>query len=233
MKRFAIVAAMIAATPGAHAAEKAAATNTKPPAYAAPAYDWTGFYIGGHAGGAFAIGDGFTTSTMVVTGSRDAPGFTGGGQFGADYQFAQNWVVGLEGQVAALSGIHHNFTDGGDSFRDSNGWLASVTGRLGYAWGPYLAYAKAGGAFRDDGFDLTDSGYPPPMTITATDHAGAGYTIGGGLEYMLSPAWSAKVEYQYYDFGTTHVTSNLAINSTVGYRDAMQTVKLGLSYRFK
>ena len=58
-------------------------------------YDWTGFYIGGHLGGAFG-GD----SNIQGTGGR----FLGGVQGGVDFQFAPNWVVGAEAQYSWLGG---------------------------------------------------------------------------------------------------------------------------------
>src|ERR1700740_116235 len=73
----------------------------KAPAYAAPIYNWTGFYIGGHVGGAFSSGHNFNG---LATGNNGNGRFLGGLQGGADYQFAPNWVVGLEAQYSWLSG---------------------------------------------------------------------------------------------------------------------------------
>ncbi|MCB1414154.1 MAG: porin family protein, partial [Xanthobacteraceae bacterium] len=57
MKKFLLgTVALIAlgATAPALAADMAARPYTKAPAYVpAPVYNWTGFYIGGHVGGAF------------------------------------------------------------------------------------------------------------------------------------------------------------------------------------
>ena len=65
----------------AFAADMPARTYTKAPAYSPPAviYNWTGFYIGGHVGGAFA-GD----NSLAGSDGR----FIGGVQGGFDYQFA-------------------------------------------------------------------------------------------------------------------------------------------------
>src|SRR5881392_1702898 len=57
MKRFLLgAAAFLAFAAPALAADMPARTYTKAPAYTAPqvVYNWTGFYIGGHVGGAFA-----------------------------------------------------------------------------------------------------------------------------------------------------------------------------------
>ena len=78
--------ALIALGSSAFAADMPARQAYKaPPAYTAPAliYNWTGFYIGGHVGGAFA-GD----NSLVGSDGR----FMGGVQGGFDYQFAPNWV---------------------------------------------------------------------------------------------------------------------------------------------
>ena len=83
----------------------------KAPAYAAPIYNWTGFYIGGHLGGAFAGEQQFQRPRAAAT--TDGR-FLGGLQAGADYQFAPNWVVGVEGQYSWLGNNNINavFPDG-------------------------------------------------------------------------------------------------------------------------
>jgi outer membrane immunogenic protein len=44
-----------------------------------------------------------------------------------------------------------------------------------------------------------------------------GYTVGAGLEYMFAPNWSAKLEYQYYNFGSsTFLTGPVDILSAPG-----------------
>src|SRR6478609_2110277 len=99
MKKIFLGAAVLVALAGqAVAADIPARPYAKAPAYTAPAvvYNWTGFYIGGHVGGAFG-GD----SNGLQ--SNDAR-FLGGVQVGADYQFAPNWVVGVEGQFSWLGG---------------------------------------------------------------------------------------------------------------------------------
>src|SRR5271154_122536 len=80
----------------AMAADMPARTYSKAPVYTAPAliYNWTGFYIGGHVGGAFA-GD------NSLTGSNAR--FMGGVQGGFDYQFATYGVVGIEAQYSWLN----------------------------------------------------------------------------------------------------------------------------------
>jgi outer membrane immunogenic protein len=223
------LSATLLASTASLAADLGPRTYTKAPVYApAPIFNWTGFYAGVHIGAAFGGDNGFATTLPGLTGgSRDAA-FLGGGQIGADYQFAPNWLVGIEGQISGLSDNNRTFTNGVDRFRDRSDWLASVTGRLGYTWGPGLIYAKGGVAFRDDNGLAATAGFLPAVT----DRNSTGYTVGGGLEYMFAPAWSAKVEYQYYNFDTTNVAFNSAGARALSYKDDLHTVKVGLNYRF-
>jgi outer membrane immunogenic protein len=120
---------------------------------------------------------------------------------------------------------------GGVLVNSNSDQLGSVTGRLGYAWGPALLYAKGGYAFKDsDG--LTASVAGSPVAFTTDSNHRDGYTVGAGLEYMFAPSWSAKIEYQYYNFGsTTFVTGPVGLVGT-RYRDDENTVKAGINYRF-
>src|SRR6201995_4189142 len=132
MKKFLLATvALVAlgATAPALAADLGAAprTYTKAPAYVQPIYNWTGFYIGGHIGGAFA-----GNNSLEGNDGR----FLGGVQGGFDYQFAPNWVTGIE---AEYSWMNRNNTGvnfpGGVVVTDRDNQLGSVTGRVRYHLG--------------------------------------------------------------------------------------------------
>jgi outer membrane immunogenic protein len=208
MKKFLLstaAVALVAMAAPASAADMAARPYTKAPAYApaTPIYNWTGFYIGGHIGGAFP------GENNLVGGSSDGT-FMGGGQIGYDMQFSPNWVFGIE--------ANYSFKDTNSSF--ANRGLGSVTGRLGYTWGPAMLYAKGGYAWADTRFT---NGF-------AGDGGRDGYTVGGGMEYMFTQNWSGKIEYQYFDFG--NVTAFAPGVALVGFKNDEHTVKAGLNYRF-
>jgi len=225
MKKILLAAAVAAlSSTSVFAADLAARPYTKAPAYVAPVYNWTGFYIGAQVGGAFQGSSGFTTNDPAVVGTRDDSSFIGGGVVGYNYQFAPNWVAGIEGEFNGLSNNRHTFNNGVDAISAKNDWLASVTGRLGYTWGSGMIYAKGGAAFRDNGGIASTSAF-------ATNRDDTGYTVGAGLEYMFAPAWSAKIEYQYYNFGHTDFAFG-TLPSTVSYRDDLHTVKAGINYHF-
>src|SRR6202167_6783084 len=162
MKKFLLgTVALVAlgATVPALAADLPARTApyNKAPAYVAPIYNWTGFYIGGHIGGAFA-------GNNSLTGSDGR--FLGGIQGGADYQFSTNWVIGVEAQYSWLASNNNGVLFPGGTLVTSNSdQLGSVTGRLGYAWGPTLLYAKGGYAWRDNNnIGVTLAGVPQAFT---------------------------------------------------------------------
>ena len=233
MKNFLLgTVALIAlgATVPALAADMAARPYTKAaPAVYAPIYNWTGFYIGGHVGGAFGGSNGFLGTT-----NNDSDGrFLGGLQAGADYQFAPNWVLGIEGQYSWLASNNNGvaFTGGGAGYTYTNNQRAigSVTGRLGYTWGPALLYVKGGYAYADRSESVTFLGGPAGFGV---DSRRDGYTVGGGLEYMFAQNWSGKVEYQYYDFGKTSFVTPAPLPAFGSTRNEEHTVKAGLNYRF-
>jgi outer membrane immunogenic protein len=113
----------------------------------------------------------------------------------------------------------------------NNDQLGSVTGRLGYTWGPALLYAKGGYAWRDNpNIGVSVGGVPAAFTTTGNHKDG--YTVGAGLEYMFAPNWSAKAEYQYYDFGNTTFATGPAPIVGARFRDDEHTVKVGINYRF-
>jgi outer membrane immunogenic protein len=221
-------AAFIAFAAPAFAADLPARPYAKAPAYTAPevVYNWTGFYIGGNIGGAFA-GD----SSLQGSDGR----FMGGVQGGFDYQFAPNWVIGAEAQYDWLANNNNNgvlFPGSGTVVTANSNQLGSVTGRLGYTWGPALLYAKGGFAWRDNSnvgvFNTAGAAVP----FATTGNQKNGYTVGAGLEYMFAPNWSAKAEYQYYNFGSTTFTDGPGEIIGSRFRDDEHTVKLGVNYRF-
>ena len=229
MKKFLLATvALIALGAPALAADLAARPYTKAPPMVAPIYNWTGFYIGGHVGGAFGNDNSF--NGLVVGNNNDAR-FLGGVQVGADYQFAPNWVLGVEGQYSWLGSNNNGllFPNGYLYTNDQRG-IGSITGRIGYTWGPALLYVKGGYAYSDNRETLALGGVPQAF---AFDHSHKdGYTVGAGLEYMFAQNWSAKAEYQYYNFGNSTFVTPVALAPFGSFRNDEHTVKVGINYRF-
>jgi outer membrane immunogenic protein len=218
----------LGATVPALAADLGAAPYySKAPAYAAPIYNWTGFYVGAHLGGAFSSDNNFSG---LATGNNGNGRFLGGVQGGADYQFAPNWVLGAEAQYSWLSGGAGAVFPGGFVYNNNQRGLGSLTGRVGYTWGPGLVYVKGGYAFSDNNESVTLGGVPVAFA-TLGDHQN-GYTVGAGVEYMFAPNWSAKVEYQYYNFGKASFSAPAALVPFGSFTTDDHVVRAGINYRF-
>ena len=230
MKKFllALVAlAALGAAPAVGADLGARPYYNKAPAYAAPIYTWTGFYIGGHLGGAFSGSNDFSGLVLSDSSAR----LLGGVQAGADWQFAPNWVVGLEGQYSWLGKGNLTATfPGGFIYNNDQRGLGSITGRIGYTWGPSLVYVKGGYAYSDNRETLTLGGVPIAFVLNG-NHSNA-YTVGAGVEYMFAPNWSAKAEYMYYDFGSARFTAPAPLVPYGNFHNDDHTLKVGVNSRF-
>jgi outer membrane immunogenic protein len=213
---------------------------------------WAGFYVGVNGGGAFDDKSGpitFTNSTaQVFTSSKslDASGGFGGGQIGYNWQgalFGPRVVLGVEADFqggninSSFSGATvTGFSDIWAGKRDVD-WFGTVRGRLGYSFGQALLYATGGFAYGDvrDKLDRTGPA-GASFAFASNDSVRTGFVVGGGLEYSLSPAWSAKLEYQYIDFGSEKLTGSyvqagpLVTIHTNALDDNFSTVRVGLNY---
>src|SRR6266536_3436233 len=162
--------ALVAGAP-AHAADLRARRPPPPPpppvVAPVPVFSWTGCYIGANIGGAWAHKD-FSVNGFD-DGSHSASGIAGGGQIGCDYQFASNWLIGIQGMFdgADLTG-DHSFGD--ETFHTKVRWFGTVTGRLGFLVTPsFLIYGKGGVAFVGDHHSFTeDSSFASTGDFTRT-----------------------------------------------------------------
>ncbi len=215
--------------------------------YLAP---WAGWYAGANGGYGWNDSNNKLTYDEVVPplGVFDhSPGFKsnggfGGGQIGYNWQgiFHPHLVLGLEADIqgAGITGSSQGLFDvlKSDSFhaKSSLDWFGSVRGRLGFAFGSVLVYGTGGFAYGGVDNSVTASGGGETVVMTKNDIQ-TGYTAGGGVEYLLSPAWSVKVEYQYIDLGkeSPSGTSNIGnVYKTPGIQDKFDTVRLGINYHF-
>ncbi len=141
-------------------------------------------------------------------------------------------VVGLEGQYSWLASNDNNafVFPGGFTYSNNHRALASFTGRVGYAWGPALVYAKGGYAYSDSRDEVLLAGAPVAFNFDRGHRDG--YTVGGGAEYMFTPNWSAKAEYMYYHFDRSTFVNPVVLAPFGGFRNEEHTFMVGLNYRF-
>src|SRR6185437_12471135 len=139
-----------AATGGnfASAADLSLTPIYKTPAAPTP-YDWTGFYAGGHIGGAWDHRGGSVfdeaTGAFLTSGSTQSGSLTGGGRFGFNYALSRNWIVGLEADISAAD--LQSSANGAPAFGERDNKIdtfGTVRGRFGYTWNNVLLN-KTGG----------------------------------------------------------------------------------------
>src|SRR3954454_3775692 len=171
--------AVLATTTCAGAADMAARVPYTKAAAVAPGYNWTGFYVGAMGGYGWSR-----------TGGADFNGGFAGGTIGAHWQMS-NFVLCVEGE-GAWADIGQTRATGIVGASDRVEAFGSITGRLGLAFDSFLIYGKGGFAAASNKIGLTVLGVTASDTRTHT-----GYTVGGGLEYGLTPNWSAKAEYLF------------------------------------
>lgn len=209
------------------------------PSGKSPTYDWSGSYAGLHAGygwghgDAVDLGDDFFDEGFRQTHDVDTDGFIGGVQVGHNWQ-SGSFVYGLEADLGYLGvdGKRKIIPDVDNYGSAEFGIYGDLTARFGYALDRALIYAKGGVAATH--YDLTygdlDSGDLDPDSSASESGVLGGVTIGGGVEWAYNDKWTAKLEYQYFDFGKVTLTDINGDQASVDL-DA-HTIMLGLNYRF-
>lgn len=183
---------------------------------AAPRSSWNGGYLGVHGG--YGWGDYRAISHGGPLPSIDPDGGFGGFQSGANWQFAPNWLFGLEtdGSFGDLKGSNN----AGNIFRTKIDGFGTARARFGYVANDTLWYVTAGGAYaREKSVAFA--------TPSKEDHFG--WTVGGGVEWKFAPEWSAKLEYLYADLGENKFDDPVAL-VTRRTDLTVNTVRIGLNY---
>jgi len=105
-----------------------------------------------------------------------------------------------------------------------NFYLATLRGRLGYAWDHWLAYVTGGAAFGDIQVSTPAGGSQFDERV--------GWTAGGGVEYAFpGTRWSTKIEYLYTDLGSmTCDAAHCGVPVNADFH--ANVVRAGLNYHF-
>ncbi len=196
--------------------------------YIRSVFDWTGLYVGAHAG----FGRGSSTAVLAdpatSTTSNSFGGMIGGVQAGYNYQLPTGMLLGLEADisfpnyltsnsvVSSLATIRSDITEQWD-------YVGTARGRVGYVAGPWLVYAPGGLAWAGERFLNT----PAIGSDEKTLHTRLGWAAGGGVEYAFAPHWSARLEYLYSQFGK----ADIAFPSATQYTSSLdfQSLRIGLN----
>lgn len=200
---------------------------------------WTGVYIGGDVGYAFA-NDTYTLDpiffpALPVNSSNlfASRGISGGALVGANLVVIPRWLVGIEADwswqhiVTQLSSP--NFF--GVVMTAKQPWSESVRGRIGFLTTPSsLVYITAGWA--KSKVELSTDVVFGPLTLTSsgTIH---GWQVGGGIETAITDDWHARLEYLQTFYSSAGVDQPLLpliaeIKPTVGLARAALIYQLGI-----
>jgi outer membrane immunogenic protein len=260
MKRFALVLfALLAGAVGVSAADLTPRYTKAPPQPVAAPFNWSGFYMGGFVGGAFADGNAVSTDPLATGGFYNGPLTNGyslsnsvltGGTVGWNYQpVATKWLIGIEGEAGyihlarTIQDINASgrlpLPDSLDTTRIGD-WYGVIAGRLGFTADRVLFYGKGGVAFVNKSYSFADN--------CATGGCGAGilnlgrsntqgtWAAGAGIEYAFTNNWSLKGEYLYLGTRESFTSSGVS-NSGLLYTNThtdpgVHTAKVGINYRF-
>jgi outer membrane immunogenic protein len=195
--RNAVLAAVVAAPVGAQSADLAGRLPTKAPAFApVPYYNWTGLYLGINGGGGFGSKGSNDALRGIVTSFPNNGGLFGG-TLGYNFQTGST-VLGLEGDIDWAGMRGSSGVINGVNYQDYLNWISTVRGRVGIAFDRFLPYVTGGAAFGG-----TKDTISTPQGLLNGSNTSAGWTVGAGLEYGITPNVSLKAEYLYVDLGGT------------------------------
>jgi high affinity Mn2+ porin len=210
------------------------------------AYDWTGFYLGGHLG--YAWGNSTFTGPGGIPGSMslalpfdpfsETGSFFAGVQAGYNYMLPNRFLVGAEVDASFpafqnLGGLSIGGTStfnsplGLETYSETVLSQGTVRGRIGYAPGHWLVYATGGFAWSYNQLTLTNA------ASGATDMPflwRLGWAAGAGVEVPVAPHWTARLEYLYTDYGNS---SLLFANNAQRFSSdfSLGEIRAGLNYQ--
>ncbi len=213
----------------AFAADLPARTAPAAPVVYAPAFSWTGFYVGLNAGYGWANGpDVYVTGPLGTTSfsGGDDGGFTGGAQAGYNWQMG-TFVFGLETDIQ-YADFGNGITYGAFPLTSSNGnFWGSVRGRLGFAMDRALLYVTGGLAYGDVGTQLDFGGNDVEM----------GWVLGAGVEYAFTNNWTGRVEGLWMNIDRSSAVGTITTGGTtyavVGRaNNEFGVVRAAINYKF-
>lgn len=165
-------------------------------------FNWTGFYVGAHAGLSDGTSRSVLTDPIVSVTTNIFGGMMSGVQAGYNHRLASGLLLGIEGDISLPSYLTSNsvvafIATPRSAVTEQWDYFSTARGRIGYAAGPWLFYTTGGFAW------IGERVRNPPSIgddgkILRTR---LGWVAGAGAEYAFAPHWTAKVEYLYSRFG--------------------------------
>ncbi|MGZ5873019.1 MAG: carbohydrate porin [Bradyrhizobium sp.] len=191
-------------------------------------YNWTGLYIGAHAGFGGGSSSAVLTDLATAAAANSFGGMIGGVQAGYNYQLRSGLLLGVEADISFPNYLTSNsvvalLATSQSVVAEQWDYVATARGRLGYAAGHWLTYVTGGLAWAGERFLST------PAVGNDEKHINTrlGWVAGAGLEYAFAPHWSVKLEYLYSQFekADTVFPSGAHYTSTLDF----QSLRVGLN----
>ena len=196
-----------------------------------PVFDWTGFYLGAHAGFGRGSSSAVLTDPAITTTRGPFGGMIGGLQAGYNVQLPSGVVLGLEADITFPNYLTSNsivalLATPRSEVVEQLDYSGSLRGRLGYASGHWLAYATGGLAWAGERFVNT----PAIGSEEKELNVRLGWAAGAGVEYAFAPHWSLRLEYLYSRFENADIRfpSATQISSSLD----LQSIRVGLNRKF-
>src|SRR5882757_1684973 len=193
-----------------------------------PAFDWSGFYIGGHTGYSRGASSAVLTDPFLAASSGNFGGVIGGVQGGYNVRLPSGLLLGVEADLTfpnylPTNSIVSRLTTARPDVLEQWDYVGTARGRIGYANGHWLAYATGGLAFAGERFVNSPAIGDEEKHI----HRRLGWAAGAGLEYGFAPHWSVRLEYLYSQFERANIRfpSGAQYNSTLDF----QSLRIGLN----
>ncbi len=114
----------------------------------------------------------------------------------------------------------------------------TLRGRLGVVMNGWMLYFTGGYLGADTTvsvLEACDVFCATPVVSAENSSFRNGWTLGGGLETTIEGAWTAKVEYLYYDLGSISLTTPAGATigaNTWNVETDGSMVRAGINYRF-
>src|SRR6195256_2513607 len=194
-------------------------------------FDWTGFYIGAHAGFGRGASIAGLTDPAITASSGSFGGVIGGVQAGYNVQLSSGIVLGAEADITfpnylASNSIAALLATPRSDVVEQLDYAGTLRGRIGYASGHWLAYATSGLAWAGERFVNT----PAIGSEEKELNVRLGWAAGAGVEYAFAPHWSLRLEYLYSRFEQADIRfpSATQISSSLD----LQSIRVGLNRKF-
>jgi outer membrane immunogenic protein len=191
-----------------------------------PSHSWTGPYVGVFVGAGGIVNDieipGAGPGNFNGVGGE---GFFGGVMLGYNFQVSNNFVIGIEGEVAATDLTTELNIPGAPIFLDAQPeWTAAVSGRLGWLTSPNtMLYLIGGYSYADYNVDIATGG--GGASFSQDYH---GFHVGTGIETHISNNLTARVEYRYTHYGG----EDWGTAGVLDVEPSSHTGRIALAYNF-